>query len=126
MARTTNDIDRIVGANVRSCREACGLSQAHCAKKLGISLQQMQSYEKGARRISASRLFDLASLLGVPLQSFYNGIVKYGNNSSKPIQLPQISREALALCHALDRIKDQTMKKKVGEFLLGILKSLPI
>lgn len=49
-----------------------GMSQVKLAEKLGITFQQIQKYEKGTNRIGASRLFEMAHVLGVPVQFFYD------------------------------------------------------
>jgi transcriptional regulator with XRE-family HTH domain len=48
-----------------------GMSQEKLGEKLGLTFQQVQKYEKGINRIGASRLYDLAQVLGVPVQFFY-------------------------------------------------------
>jgi transcriptional regulator with XRE-family HTH domain len=51
-----------------------GMSQEKLGEHLGLTFQQVQKYEKGINRIGASRLFDLAQVLGVPVQFFYEEI----------------------------------------------------
>lgn len=63
MADVPNPIDVAVGTRVRLRRDALGLTQADLAKAVGVSFQQVQKYEKGANRISASRLMQIASHL---------------------------------------------------------------
>jgi transcriptional regulator with XRE-family HTH domain len=65
MSRTPNDVDAAVGRRITERRSALGLSQADLAQRLGVSAQQVQKYEAGANRISASRLSDIAAALGV-------------------------------------------------------------
>jgi transcriptional regulator with XRE-family HTH domain len=48
-----------------------GMSQEKLGERLGLTFQQVQKYEKGINRIGASRLYDLAQVLGVPVQFFY-------------------------------------------------------
>ncbi len=50
------------------------MSQEELASALGIALQQVQNYEKGSHRIGASRLFEMARILGVSMQFFFEGI----------------------------------------------------
>jgi transcriptional regulator with XRE-family HTH domain len=70
-ARRANPIDVHVGSRVRFRRMLLGMSQEKLGEKLGLTFQQIQKYEKGINRIGASRLFDLAQVLGVPVQFFY-------------------------------------------------------
>jgi transcriptional regulator with XRE-family HTH domain len=70
-SRRPNPIDIHVGSRVRFRRMLLGMSQEKLGEKLGLTFQQIQKYEKGINRIGASRLFDLAQVLGVPVQFFY-------------------------------------------------------
>lgn len=65
MTRSPNLTDAIVGRRIGERRLALGLSQTALAQRLGISAQQVQKYEAGHNRISASRLSDIATALGV-------------------------------------------------------------
>ena len=66
-----NPIDVHVGKRLREAREECGLTQKVLAKKLGITHQQVQKYESGANRISASKLLEIARFLDVSIGSFF-------------------------------------------------------
>src|ERR1700733_5134320 len=70
-SRRANPIDVHVGSRVRFRRMLLGMSQEKLGEKLGLTFQQIQKYEKGVNRIGASRLFDLAQVLGVSVQFFY-------------------------------------------------------
>jgi transcriptional regulator with XRE-family HTH domain len=69
--RRPNPIDIHVGSRVRFRRMLLGMSQEKLGQKLGLTFQQVQKYEKGINRIGASRLFDLAQVLGVSVEFFY-------------------------------------------------------
>ena len=64
-SRAAHPIDIETGANLRSARKAKGLSQMELGRVLGITFQQIQKYERGANRISASMLVQAAHTLGV-------------------------------------------------------------
>ena len=66
-----NEIDRLVGSRVRQRRMQLGMSQEHLAEQLGVTMVQVQKYEKGVNRIGASRLHKIAGLLGVPIGAFF-------------------------------------------------------
>ena len=68
----THPIDELVGRRIKSARWTAGLSQEELAVKIGTSFQQLQKYESGKNRISASRLFDLAHALSLPVSYFFN------------------------------------------------------
>lgn len=71
MSKNPNAVDIHIGARVRLRRMTLGVSQEKLAEKLGITFQQVQKYEKGINRISASRLQDIASALDLPIAWFF-------------------------------------------------------
>lgn len=76
--RKPTDVDAHVGMRLRALREAAGLTQAELAAKMGFSFQQLQKYERGINRVSASRLVEFGTVLGVPLASFFEGVEAVG------------------------------------------------
>jgi transcriptional regulator with XRE-family HTH domain len=70
--RDPNFVDRHVGNRVRMRRLLVGMSQEKLGELLGITFQQVQKYEKGSNRVSASRLYQVSRVLGVPVQYFYD------------------------------------------------------
>lgn len=89
-SRKPNPIDIHVGSRVRFRRMLLGMSQEKLGEKLGLTFQQVQKYEKGINRIGASRLFDLAQVLGVSVQFFYE---------EAPSSEPQLAPDGLAEKH---------------------------
>ena len=81
-AKDPNEIDRLVGSRVRQRRMQLGMSQEQLAEQLGITVPQVQKYEKGVNRIGASRLHKIAGLLGVPIGAFFE--VHTGAQASEP------------------------------------------
>ena len=73
-SKTPNPIDVHVGNRVRMRRLLIGMSQERLGKELGLTFQQIQKYEKGTNRISASRLYRMAQVLGVPVQYFFEDL----------------------------------------------------
>lgn len=70
----THPVDGHVGGRLRALRVARGLSQGDLAGALGLTFQQIQKYETGRNRISASKLWDSAEFLGVDVGYFYHGL----------------------------------------------------
>ena len=68
-----NPIDKHVGSRVRMRRLMLDMSQTQLGDALGITFQQIQKYEKGANRISASRLQHISQILQVPVPFFFDG-----------------------------------------------------
>jgi len=70
--RAASALDRRIGARVRARRLASSMSQEQLAAALGVTFQQVQKYETGVNRISASRLFDISAALDAPLIQFFD------------------------------------------------------
>ncbi|MES1198470.1 MAG: helix-turn-helix transcriptional regulator [Pseudomonadota bacterium] len=70
----TDDVDLYVGKRLRRRRRLLGLTQQRLAASIGIRFQQIQKYECGANRVSASRLHEIARALGVPTTYFFDGL----------------------------------------------------
>jgi transcriptional regulator with XRE-family HTH domain len=69
--RSTSAVDAYIGARMSERRVALAMSQNQLSKKLGVSFQQIQKYEKGVNRVSAARLFDICKALNVSLSSMF-------------------------------------------------------
>jgi transcriptional regulator with XRE-family HTH domain len=72
--RTPNAIDKRLGEQVRARRLAVGMSQERLAELLGITFQQIQKYEAGTNRIAASRLYEIAAALEMPVARFFEAL----------------------------------------------------
>lgn len=69
-----NPVDVHVGRRVRLRRRELGVSQGWLADRLGLTFQQVQKYERGSNRISASKLYQIASVLEAPITYFFEGL----------------------------------------------------
>jgi len=105
-----NEIDRLVGSRVRQRRMQLGMSQELLAEQLGLTVVQVQKYEKGVNRIGASRLHKIAGLLGVPIGALFEAHAGRGGaegGAAEPGQPnPSVfaDRETIALALAFHRI----------------------
>ena len=72
--RSPHPIDLHVGRRIRERRKALGVSQERLAEELGLTFQQVQKYERGANRVSSSKLWQIAGALHVSLSSFFEGL----------------------------------------------------
>src|SRR3954454_222783 len=109
-----NEIDRLVGSRVRQRRMQRGMSQEQLAAALGITVPQLQKYEKGVNRIGASRLHKIAGLLGVPIGALFEAHAgaqprepEVGGAEAEPAGPdPSVfaDRETIALALAFSRI----------------------
>ena len=103
-------IDVHVGSRIRLRRILLGMSQERLGEALGLTFQQVQKYESGVNRVSASRLFDLSRVLDVPIGFFFDDV--------PDVVLSQ--RETLELVAAYYRILDPAVRQRV----LDLIKSL--
>jgi len=71
-----NRTDKHVGTRVRMRRLMLNMSQSDVGEALGLTFQQIQKYEKGTNRISASRLHQMADVLQVPVPFFFEGLAR--------------------------------------------------
>lgn len=118
--RKPNDVDAHVGARLRQRRMLLGISQEQLAEMLGLTFQQVQKYERGTNRISASRLFQLARALDTPITWFFEEMdPERGAEREKPEGSeesdPMSRRETLELVRVYSRIDDRKVRKKLYE-----------
>ena len=85
-----NPIDVHVGARIRIHRLLLGMNQESLAKALGLTFQQVQKYEGGANRVSASRLSAIADSLGVPVSYFFAELERPENLSPEERRLREL------------------------------------
>ncbi len=74
--RAPNPVDVHVGTRVRLRRTLLGMTQTGLGQALGLTFQQVQKYERGVNRIGSSRLYDLARVLDVPVNFFFDDMPK--------------------------------------------------
>lgn len=70
----TDPVDKHVGARIKLRRSLIGATQEYLAEHLNLTFQQIQKYENGANRVSASKLYRIANILGVPVSFFFEGL----------------------------------------------------
>lgn len=128
--KSPNPIDTHVGKRLKQRRILAKLSQERLAEALGITFQQIQKYENGTNRISASRLFETAKILAVPVSFFYEGY-KNGNKSMLAVAETSTSldqdimqqKETLELIRAYYAINDEKVRKSMLETIKNISQS---
>ncbi len=112
-SKQPHPIDRLVGSRVRLMRIARGFSQSKLAEELGITFQQVQKYEKGTNRISASRLFDISRMLGVGVPDLYAGADEVAAGPVRETGSATPSLLDHKIVRALSRIDNDEIKRKV-------------
>lgn len=101
-------IDVFVGNKIRLTRAARGISQQQLADKLGISFQQLQKYERGINRISASRLWEVSQALGVPISYFFDGA-----DSGNLEEFEELSTRTIELAAQINQIPNEAVKNQI-------------
>lgn len=125
-ASNPNPIDVHVGARVRLRRTLLGMSQERLGDALGLTFQQVQKYERGANRVGASRLFELAKALGVPVSYFFDDLPLECPNEPAPVAAetmaedPMRRRETIELVRAYYRIPDDTARRRLYDLMRSI------
>jgi transcriptional regulator with XRE-family HTH domain len=126
-------VDTHLGERLRLRRNLIGMSQGQLGSALGLTFQQIQKYERGANRIAASRLHQMAGLLGVPIGWFFEELPTQAmsrigfseNEQAVPEGAPAPSpdaailrrRETLDLIRAYYKISDPKQRRKVFELV---------
>ncbi len=126
-----NPIDLHVGNQLRMRRLSLNITQEKLANLVGLTFQQVQKYEHGANRISASRLFEIAQALKVPVTYFYDNLATEqpsvpgmgesgqdsieGHETTTPVDMG--SRETADLVRAYYRVEDPKKRKKILDLI---------
>jgi|JI6StandDraft_1071083.scaffolds.fasta_scaffold00116_62 transcriptional regulator with XRE-family HTH domain len=112
--------DQHVGRKLRWRRQELNLSQQELADRLGVTFQQIQKYERGANRVSAGRLFDLAQALETRIAYFYDGLdvvsaaaARRGAAEDAAEFTGQLDRESVDLLIAFQKIEDPEVRKSI-------------
>ncbi|MEM1237112.1 MAG: helix-turn-helix transcriptional regulator [Pseudomonadota bacterium] len=107
-------VDVHVGKRVRHRRWLVGMTQQQLAEKVGIKFQQIQKYETGMNRVSASRLWDIAETLEVPVSFFFEGLEganeEEGGTGGAPSDLLS-DKEALELVRSYYAIPENQRRR---------------
>lgn len=134
--RVTNNnaIDVHVGKRIRLRRTLLGMSQEQLGEALDITFQQVQKYERGANRVSASRLWDISQILDVSIGYFFDDMsdevmkasprrVSLGKPSDQDEQYlrdPMARRETLELVRTYYSIKTPKVRKRISDMVKAI------
>ena len=133
--RAPNPVDVHVGTRVRLRRTLLGMTQTGLGQAIGLTFQQVQKYERGVNRIGSSRLYDLARVLDVPVNFFFDQMPKEiasksGAASSGPPEGAEMfdpdivsRRETLELVRSYYKIENPQVRKRLFEMVKALGKS---
>ena len=130
-------VDVHVGGRLRQRRTLLGMSQTKLGNGVGLTFQQIQKYERGSNRIGASRLFEFAKVLDVPVSHFFeempsNALAgrpmsgrgrKFFGEAGTPFEQdkdPLIKRETLELVRAYYKIREARVRKRIFETVKAV------
>ena len=113
-------VDRHVGLRIRMRRKEIGVSQERLAEALSITFQQVQKYERGANRVSASKLWEIATALRTPVAYFYEGLADAEASSRGGAQEFMLTSEGLELMASFPRIADPAVRRKLVELVCAV------
>jgi transcriptional regulator with XRE-family HTH domain len=121
MASGTRRIDQHVGERIRLRRTELGLTQEQLAGTLDVSYQQIQKYETGANRISASRMFELARRLEVDMGYFFDGLAFDDPIEQQPLEHGGRQRSAIELVRKFAQIDDPQVRAAIAGLVKAIV-----
>lgn len=124
MSRRVHPVDRLVGQRVRMLRLNRGMSQTALANQLGLTFQQVQKYERGTNRISASKLVEIAKALDVDVAGLFQdaidpsaAVANGGFEDSPPTQVD------VSIVRLLSQIRDSGLKRRVLALLTAVVET---
>ncbi|MBB3147102.1 transcriptional regulator with XRE-family HTH domain [Phyllobacterium trifolii] len=126
MCECPHAADLYVGRQVAAVRIHSNVTQAELARAVRVSPQQLQKYENGKNRISASMLFEIATFLGVPVSRFFEGLPGNEKQSGEVASLPVDERitfiassEGRRLVEGVMRLPPRT-RRRVSSFIAAL------
>lgn len=132
MKKAPNEVDRQVGSRVRMRRLLIGLSQEKLGAALGLTFQQVQKYEKGTNRISASRLQQIAVTLGVSIEYFYEGVAQgshespgsgFSESAHAGYDADLLTADGLKILKAIHEIRSPAVRKRLADLVVAIARA---
>jgi len=131
-----NPVDIHVGQRLRMRRSLLGLSQEKLSDAIGLTFQQVQKYERGANRISASRLYQFSKILDVPIAYFFENYTKTNKSSGVQLGLSDniqdefsgedvlSSKETIELIRIYYSIRDPKVRKDLLTMIKSMVESM--
>jgi len=120
-----HQIDTHVGLRIRMRRKMFGWSQERLATRVGLTFQQVQKYESGANRVSASKLWAIAQALDTSVASFFDGLEpaaaqQIGAQQAVELNAFLASSDAIDLIAAFSKVQDRTLRRHVIDLVRAL------
>lgn len=117
-------VDRHVGLRIRMRRKELGVSQEKLADRVGLTFQQVQKYERGANRVSASRLWEIAAALQVTIGYFYEGLPELTDtdqaSARRDVQDLLLSNDGAELATSFLNIRSAKVRRKIVDLVRSL------
>ena len=117
--RKPDPLDAMVGAKIRVLRVSRGLSQSDLAGEIGVTFQQVQKYEKGANRVGASRLSQIANVLGISVGELFEPSRQRPSDGDSPFKL-LTEPGAVRVLKAYVQTTDPRLRRAIVNLIEGI------
>lgn len=111
-----NTIDEHIGARIRSRRRALDLTQDDLAGRIGVTAQQIHKYESGVNRVAASKLFEIATAMAMPVSAFFAGLPEPAPEEDESTRLRNrllVDKDVLELAKRFDEIEEGALRRTV-------------
>mgnify|MGYP001261466845 CR=1 FL=1 len=136
VSKQPDPVDVHVGKRIKLRRTMLKVSQDQLANEIGVTFQQIQKYESGHNRVSASRLFDISTFLTCHISYFFedfdsasrieqNRTVSNGNSPTNEIKTPtdpMLKTETLEVVRAYWRLPSNDLRKSIRNLLISLSK----
>lgn len=117
-------VDRHVGLRIRMRRKELGVSQEKLADAVGLTFQQVQKYERGSNRVSASRLWEIAAALQVTINYFYEGLPEPTEVAAGPVRRDVedllLTHDGPELAASFLKVRDPKVRRKLVELIRSL------
>lgn len=125
MTKQVEQVDKLVGRNIRIFRTAKGISQTELGNAIGVTFQQVQKYERGFNRVGSSRLAKIAKALDAPVSSFFDNSA---NSADGPVSGPMvtdllITPYAVKMLNAFSRLPNDNLRRNLVALAEAMAKS---
>ena len=120
--RSVEDIDRIVGQNIRIFRTVKRMSQTGLGEAVGVTFQQIQKYENGTNRVGSSRLAKIAAALQVPVARLFDEAMPTADGA---LNVPRVAEllatpHAIPLLEAFAKISEESTRRAIARLVGSI------
>ncbi|MBN9029810.1 MAG: transcriptional regulator [Rhizobiales bacterium 63-7] len=125
MKSQPHNVDIQVGKKIRNQRMISGISQSELGDRIGVTFQQIQKYEKGANRVSASRLVEIANAMSIDVRSFFDEFDASTSSNDNQAAKDEfvVSRQGLQLNAAFLSIKNEAVRTRLLKLVQEIAHS---